>query len=471
MKSSYSTLFRRLSRLVLLGAICGLIHASALSAVAVQNGAPAQGAPVTIAGMVYNLTTGQPAAGDAVVLLRFPANQGNTANPGGAPAAGRETEEARTTTDAQGAFSLQVPPGRGGSPSMIRAIHQDVGYDQQLIGGGPVRLIVFDAVEKVELLAGKAGIMQLQTDGSTLYVRELYAIENDSKPPRTQHNPQNFVMDLPAGAVMEGASVTAQAGATSSVPLPKAATGRLVFDFPLRPGETRYVISYHLPYSGKVVFHPKVAYPLRNFAVMIPPSMVLTPMKSGSFHQARNAAGESPMKGVQIEIATMSASGELPAFTLSGGGGLPPPGEQAQAMAPPLVSAPPPVRHPSDTRPAQSPNKAATELWLLLAGIVMIVVGGGFWLWRARKNPAAFANKELTEIPPAPDSREPEALKLDALKEDLFRLENERLSGKISEEEYASSKRVLQQNIERVLNGAAPTAEAKSGATPMEHRS
>ena len=65
----------------------------------------------TLTGTVKNSTTGKPAAGDDVVLLKL----------------GQGMEEAgRTKTDAKGHFSFKLDDAQ--SPHLVRAIHQDVTY-------------------------------------------------------------------------------------------------------------------------------------------------------------------------------------------------------------------------------------------------------------------------------------------------------------------------------------------------------
>src|ERR1051325_1443974 len=86
----------------------------------------------TITGKVMNRTTGQPAVGDDVILLRLTEGM---------------QEEAKTKTDSQGAFSLPIT-----SPDVahiVRVFHQDVNYDQRIVGKTPLEMNVFDASTKL----------------------------------------------------------------------------------------------------------------------------------------------------------------------------------------------------------------------------------------------------------------------------------------------------------------------------------
>src|SRR5229473_7339473 len=105
----------------------------------------------TITGTVRNQTTGKPAAGDTVLLLRL--------------GEGME-EESQAKTDAQGAFTLR--PTVANAQHVLRVLHQGVNYDQAVTGTAPLDPVVFDAVRKVAGLSGNIGIVQMESAGGSL---------------------------------------------------------------------------------------------------------------------------------------------------------------------------------------------------------------------------------------------------------------------------------------------------------------
>src|SRR5947209_5423842 len=105
----------------------------------------------SISGKVRNQTTGTPAAGDQVILLRL--------------GEGME-EEAQTKTDSEGAFVLNVTAPN--AEHLIRVLHQGVNYDQVMTGTAPFEMKVFDAVTMIPGLQGSMGIVQVESDGSML---------------------------------------------------------------------------------------------------------------------------------------------------------------------------------------------------------------------------------------------------------------------------------------------------------------
>jgi hypothetical protein len=98
----------------------------------VSAGAMAAG---NITGSVRNLSSGQPAAGDEVILLRVDHAM---------------QAEARAKTSAQGAFTLRVPDRARSYSYVVRVIHQGVAYDQRASAGDALSVQVSDAAPRVD---------------------------------------------------------------------------------------------------------------------------------------------------------------------------------------------------------------------------------------------------------------------------------------------------------------------------------
>src|SRR4029077_17071314 len=126
----------------------------------------------TLTGQVTNGTTKKPAAGDDVVLLSL----------------GQGMEESgRTQTDAKGNFSLKLDDAS--SPHLVRVIHQGVTYHRLAPPGTTsVEVQVYDVSKKVDVIEVIADIMRFQAGNGTMQVERTFAVQNNSKPPRTQMN-------------------------------------------------------------------------------------------------------------------------------------------------------------------------------------------------------------------------------------------------------------------------------------------
>ena len=324
----------------------------------------APAAATSITGTVRNNTTGHPAAGDDVILLRL--------------AHGMEQEEARTKTDAQGAFLLRVSLPE--VPHVVRVFHQGVNYDETVSGTAPVQLTVFNAVPRIPGLSGNLGIVQVASEGTTLKVTEMYAITNASSPPVTQSDERNFEFSLGPTGVLNSFKVKHPAGVWVNVsPLPmQHQKGRFRVNFPLRPGTTFFRFVYSLPSAGSTTLRLELPYPIWNFGVLHPPSM--------SFTAVPPAAFRSPglVRGLRLEQAvTQPLVGRVPAFTLYGSGMAPP--IVLPENRPTLLSTTPADRNPRLAQAnagAKTSRQTNNTLWIMLAALVAVSAVFAYAAWR-----------------------------------------------------------------------------------------
>lgn len=409
----------------------------------------------TLTGAVKNATTGKPAAGDEVVLLSL----------------GQGMEEAgRTKADAKGKFSFKLD---GDGPHLIRVIHQEVTYHRMAPPGTTsVEVEVYDVGKKIEGIEVIADIMRFQARSGQLMVERTFAVENSSKPPRTQMNEHNLEFYLPDGAKIEdGEAMTAGGQPLKSDPVPEGenAKNRYSFLFPLRPGETRFSVVYSMPYTGSVNIDPKLIYPVQHFVAVAPKSMKFA-AASPSSYQNTTFPGQPD---ANFEVASNVRPGVSTAFKLTGEGML---AEQtddsgqgqsssAQAESRPGGGLGPPIDAPPPTQKYQ---------WWVLGGLAAVLIFGGVFVASrqqaanraARLRPAGVAVDEdeayeVAEAPvrasratPARTAATPAArssLLLEALKEELFELEVERKQGRISQQEYEKAKAALDQTLDRAL--------------------
>ncbi|HEX6905868.1 MAG TPA: carboxypeptidase regulatory-like domain-containing protein, partial [Terriglobales bacterium] len=209
----------------------------------------------TLTGTVTNGTNGKPSSGDDVVLIKL--------------AQGMQ-EAGRTKTNSKGNFSLNVD--NLSEPHLVRVNHQGVNYFQPAPPGtNSVNLQVFDVSKKLKDISTTVDVMRFQAQNGQLQVLELYAVQNNSKPPRSQMSDDNYEIQLPPEAQIDTSLAKAPGGQpVNSAPVPLKQKGRYTFVFPLRPGETQFEIGYHLPYSGQAKIDPKPLVAQQHFVVMLP---------------------------------------------------------------------------------------------------------------------------------------------------------------------------------------------------------
>jgi hypothetical protein len=410
----------------------------------------------TLTGTVKNATTGKPGAGDDVVLLSL----------------GQGMEEAgRTKADSKGNFSFKLD---GQGPHLVRVIHQDVTYHRMAPPGTTsVEVEVYDVGKKVEGIEVVADIMRFQAQQGQMQIERTFAVQNNSKPPRTQMNEHNLEFYIPEGAkVSEGQAMTAGGQPVKSDPVTEGANAknRYAFLFPLRPGETRFNVIYTLPYTGSINVDPKSVYPLEHFVAIAPKSISFEPAPATKF-SLTNFPGQPD---ANVEVASNAQLGQPLAFKLTGEGMLAAPADEngqgapAQNEARPGGGLGPPIDAPPPLRKYQ---------WWILGGIAAVLLIGGIFVASRQQSanraargigtslstddadvyepaPSVMAHEvravRTASPPPAqPGSRT--SMLLEGLKDELFELEVEHKQGRISQQEYEKTKAALDQTLQRAL--------------------
>ena len=327
-----------------------------------------------ITGSARNESRGQAAVGDTVSLIRLDRGM---------------EEEAQARTGQRGAFRLHVRHAR--KAYLVRVVHEGVSYDQRAYAGDDLSIEVFDAVPRAPHVSASIEILRAGTNGNLLHVSDMYELKNESSPPVTQAGGQTFDVYAPANAKMDSvlAAGPAKIGVLITANAVLGEPGHYTVSFPLRPGETKFAFNYDLPYEGHAVFQTRLAYPLEQFAVMIPPTMRFS-SRSPAFEVL--ATGNSRY---QVRAASQLNAGDGPGFEVSGTGAAPPLGGQAKTQAQldfpavpdPIVSAPARVALPSlaglDSHLTQTQPLSQS---LVLVGVTSVLLAGcAVLVWRARK--------------------------------------------------------------------------------------
>jgi hypothetical protein len=391
----------------------------------------------TVTGTVTNKTDNKPASGDDVVLIAF--QQGMQ-------------EAARTKTDAHGHYSIDIPDN---NMHLIRVDHEKAAYFEPVPPGTTtVNIDVYDVAAKVEGVSTEADVMRIEAGPQGLHVIQNYFVKNASNPPRTQFSTKAYEVYLPPDVKIEASAAMGPQGMpVSSSPMPQGDAGHYAFVFPVRPGETRFQLSYTLPYDGSSYkFTPKVALPTENVAVMLPKSMGF----EGPDFQAADVED-----GAQTYLAKNVKPSQALAFTVSGTGAMPrDAGQQQQAGAAQGGDdgSGQSVTAANDTRPGgglgnpiDTPDPLQKYKWWILSGLALLLVIAAAFFLRAKPAELVAAGPVVSPLVPTPTPANTRGSLLDGLKDELFSLETERLEGKLSEAEYAEQKAALEQVLKRAL--------------------
>jgi hypothetical protein len=219
-----------------------------------------------ISGIVLNGTTGQPAANIPVVLMKM-------------GAAGPE-DAGNGKTDAQGKFSLNAETSSQG-PTLVRAIVDGVTYTKIIPPGTPsegLTLQVYNASKERGTAKVSKHMIFFDPSADGLKISEAYLFTNEGKTTWNDTTDGTLHFYLPPSAA---GKVRIDATAPGSMPLQEAPIKTNKADiykvnFAVRPGETRFDLSYSASYKEGETFAGKVATDDENTYLIVPKGVTLT---------------------------------------------------------------------------------------------------------------------------------------------------------------------------------------------------
>ncbi|HEY4816597.1 MAG TPA: hypothetical protein VIH67_04155 [Candidatus Acidoferrum sp.] len=387
-------------------------------------------------GTVKNGTTGKTAAGVEVILIQLQGGMQPVAN---------------SKTDAQGQFSFNNA-SLGAQPMLVRAVYKGINFHQPVPPGrNDLEVSIFEPSKDPKTISVASRIVFFQPSGANLTVAEEYSIQNRSQPPQAYFRADgNFEFVIPENARLQQVAASGPTG----MPVVQAAIdkskGKYAIAYALRPGQNTVRYAYEVPYPGNTAT-VKVAtvYPAARLLVVASPTMQISGegLESGGQEQGMSVYGRENVPA--NNVMAVSISGTAPpvqvAGSESGGGGQ---GAQEAPAAAPAAN-------------IQSiPGRLDVLKWPLIAGFVGIFALGAMLL--ARKPVVAVAGdlpaartasksessaKALTQVDAAVGTS------MDALKDQMFRLELRRQAGTISEDEYAQERARTEKVLRELVRG------------------
>ena len=386
-------------------------------------------------GTVKNGTTGKAAAGVEVVLIQLQGGMQPVAN---------------SKTDAQGQFSFDNP-SLGSQPMLVRAVYKGINFHQPVPPGrSDVEVSIFEPSKDPKTISVASRIVFFQPSGANLTVAEEYSIQNNSQPPQAYFRPDgNFEFAIPENAHLQQVAASGPTGMpVVQAPIDKA-KGKYAIAYALRPGQNTVRYSYEVPYPGNAAT-VKVAtvYPAARLLVVASPTLQVSGdgLQSGGQEQGMSVYGRENVAANSVIAVNVSGTAPLlqSAGSESGGGQG---AQDAQAAAP--------------AANIQSiPGRLDVLKWPLIAGFVGIFALGAMLL--ARKPVVAVAGGVPAVSGTASSAPTSAALSqvdaavgtsLDALKDQMFRLELRRQAGSISEEEYAQERARAEKVLRELVRG------------------
>jgi len=420
----------------------------------------------TVRGTVKNGTTGQPAAGVELTLVR--------------PMGGME-ELAHAKSGPQGEFSFDSP-NVGTQPLLVQAMYRGVRFNAAIPPGNSsatVQLEIYEPSKDPKTIDVPSHFVIFQPNGATLKVAEEYQVENKSQPPQAYFRTDGtFDFALPEQGELERVDASGSAGMpVQQLPIDKK-KNRYSIAYAFRPGDNLVRYSYDVPYPGnRAALKIPTIYPGGRLLLVAPPSMQV----SGD---GFSAAGQE--QGMNLYLRQDVPAGTLVAVNVSGT--APAGGAAGTDQAPQGRDAQEGAAESAGGEIQAVPGRLDTMKWPLLGGFV--VVFGVFAYLLSRKTvvsvkggeaaaavpptstgkakkpkaqPAAAPAQVLPAVPaPKAPPNGPASLSevdaavstsLDGLKERLFRLELRHQAGTISEEDYARERAKAEKVLRDLVRG------------------
>jgi hypothetical protein len=417
-----------------------------LSLTSVLFAAPAHAG--TLSGAVINRTTGKPEPNVALDLL--------------SPTAGM-IELASTKSDAQGHFSV-TKDSIGMAPILVRATFHDVSFNTFAPPGRPnLEVDVFDITEDPKTITVPSHVIIFDPRDNKLIGAEEYSVENVSQPPVAYFRAEgNFDFSIPANATIGQVNTTTSSGMAVTQASIEKGKGRFAIAYPFRPGQTNVRLSYELPYTNNSAsLQMPATHSGAKLLVVVPPGVSVTGdgLVAAGQEQGMMVYTHEPL--AVNGVLSLSLSGVPTAAPASADQGQPPEGNSRRG--PEVIAA---------------PSRLNDLKWYIFAGLAALFGMGAVLLSRkqivlpvvrealdadltsARLSPASKPKKAPpVSAPPAPpvtvsaEVNQHVAHSMDALKEQIFRLELRRQAGTISEDDYAREKARVDRLLRDLVQG------------------
>ena len=222
---------------------------------------------------------------------------------------------------------------------------------------------------------------------------------------------------------------------------------------------TQFQLVYHVPYSGSYKFSPKLMQSADNVAVLLPKSMRFEPGAGATYQpvaddpNAQTLLVKEAKPGAPLDF-TVSGTGAMPRDSQAGAGG---PGSGAQTADEGATQSGPGGKPGGGLgNPIDTEDPLSKYIWWILGGLFLAFVVAAAFFLRKPPVPAAGVPAGLPVSAAAypvglPVGRTKSQLLLEALKEELFAIESEKIVGTLSAHDYAEVKSALEIVLKRAL--------------------
>jgi hypothetical protein len=266
-------------------------------------------AAAQINGVVVNQTSGKPQPNAPVTLTRMTA------------AGPQNVGETKTGADGKFAFNDSVQ-----GPTLVRAAWDGVTYNKVLPPGAPSTNLTVDVFQSSKT-PGDAKVSKhmilFEPGAGQVSVNETFLYTNDGN--TAWNDPANGTLRfyLPPGAASKlQINATAPGGMPVAAPVSKSSQPDVYkTDFAVKPGETRFDLTYSFPYKIGDQLEGKIATKDENTYLIVPNGVTLTAEHVNDLGvEPRTQAHIYGLTGTSYNIQLTGAEVAGPADSAAGGG-------------------------------------------------------------------------------------------------------------------------------------------------------
>jgi hypothetical protein len=301
-------------------------------------------------GTVINGTTGKPAPNTIVSLVQ--------------PGQGGMQTLASVKSDSQGIFRIDKSVQ---GPQLVQALYSGVLYNKVLMPGAPstgLEVIVFDSSSKPGVAKVSQHFIVLQPSAKDMSVSEGILYQGDPK--LTFNDAANGTLHFYLPPEAKGiVSVTINAPGGMPIQRPAEKTNQpnvYKVSYPIKPGETRFDLSYIIPSATPLTFAGKILHNEGSSDLVVPNGVTIT-------GDNLDLAGQEP----KTQASIYHIKGTSFKVEVTGTGSL----RQPEAAAPDDDSGAPTIE--------QVKPRIYEQLYLILGMTFTILALGSFLLYRAKK--------------------------------------------------------------------------------------
>jgi len=220
----------------------------------------------SIDGVVVNGSTGLPQPGVTITVSKMNAATGMLSDTAG-----------NAKTDVQGKFAFTTSVD---GPTLLRATWDGVTYTRMLPPGTPssgLSLDVYNSSKSPGAAKVDKHMLLFEPGGGQMTVNETFLLKNDGQV--TWNDPKDGTLHFFLPDTHSKFQIRATAPGGVDVPATAAKSSKpdvYKVDFPIKPGETRFDLTYNVPYTLGSQYEGKIVTKDDNTYLIVPDGVTLT---------------------------------------------------------------------------------------------------------------------------------------------------------------------------------------------------